>query len=112
MTVSISSPLTPTAGDSFNMICNVIVPERFVDKPTTIIWSYDLDRTQQVIKENSDAFETNFTQNGSLFFSHLTLNPVKTSDARRYYCSVIFETLETTDYTFQDLSVNGTYIIL
>ena len=111
MTVNISSPLTPTAGDSFNMTCNVIVPERFVDKPTAIIWSYDMDSTQQVNEENSDAFVTNFTQNGSLFFSHLTLSPVKTSDSRRYYCSVIFETLDTTDYTFQDLSVNGTYII-
>ena len=111
MTVSITSPLTPTAGDSFNMTCNVIVPERFVDKPMAI-WSYDLARTQQVIEDNTDAFVTNFTQNGSLFFSHLTLSPVKTSDARRYYCSVIFETLTTTDYTFQDLSVNGTYITL
>ena len=112
MTVSITSPLTPTAGDSFNMTCNVIVPERFVDKPTAIIWSYDLARTQQVIEDNTDAFVTNFTQNGRLFFSHLIFSPVKTSDARRYYCSVIFETLNTTDYTFQDLSVNGTYITL
>ena len=98
---------TPTAGDQFTMTCNISIPERLVHDLTrlAVIWSYDLARVRKVI--NSDTTIGNMTKIGNLILSTLTLNPVKTSDGRRYYCSVIFNDLGVNDHTLRDLSVQS-----
>ena len=110
MIVDILFPTTPTAGDQFTMTCNISIPERLVHDLTrlAVIWSYDLSRLERVEVINNDATIVNATRNDSLILSTLTLNPVKTSDARKYYCSVIFNDLGVTDDdTKRDLNVQS-----
>ena len=113
MIVDIVFPTTPTAGDQFTMTCNISIPERLVLDLTrfSVVWSYNLAGTQKVKVVNSDAEIRNITRIGNLILSNLTLNPVKTSDGRRYYCSVIFKDLGVNDVTFRDLSVQSKLFI-
>ena len=89
------------------MTCNISTPERLVHDFTrvVVIWSYDLARLQRVDVINSDTTIRNVTRIGNLILSILIINPVKTSDGRRYYCSVIFNDLGVTDHMFRDLNV-------
>ena len=109
MIVYILFPTTPTAGDQFTMTCNISIPERLVHDLTrlTVIWSYDLAREQRVGVINSNTTIGNVTKIGNLILSTLTINPVKTSDSRRYYCSVIFNDLGVNDHVLRDLSVQS-----
>ena len=109
MIVDIFFPTTPTAGDPLTITCNINIPERLTHDLTrvAVIWSYDLAREQRVEVINSDATIGNVTKIGNLILSNLTLNPVKTSDSRRYYCSVIFNDLGVTDRMLRDLSVQS-----
>ena len=109
MIVDILFPTTPTAGDQFTMTCNISIPERLVHDLTrlTVIWSYDLAREQRVEIVNSDTTIGNLTKICNLILIILTLNPVKTSDGRRYYCSVIFNDLGVSDHVLRDLSVQS-----
>ena len=106
MIVDILFPTTPTAGDQFTMTCNINIPERLVHDFTrlAVIWSYDLARVEVI---NSNATVGSVIRIGNLIFNNLTLNPVKTSDGRRYYCSVIFNDLGVNDHTLRDLSVQS-----
>ena len=109
MIVDIFFPTTPTAGDQFTMTCNISIPERLVHDLTrlAVIWSYDLARVQRVDVINSDTTIGNVTKIGNLILSTLTLHPVKTSDGRRYYCSVIFNDLGVNDHTLRVFSVRS-----
>ena len=109
MIVDIFFPTTSTAGALFTMTCNISIPERLVHDLTrlAVIWSYDLARLQRVDVINSDTTIGNVTKIGNLILSNLTLNPVKTSDGRKYYCSVIFSDLGVTDHILRDLSVQS-----
>ena len=109
MIVDILFPTTPTAGDQFTMTCNISIPERLVHDLTrlVVIWSYDLAREQRVEVMNSDTTLGNVITIGNFILSTLILNPVKTSDGRRYYCSVIFNDLGVNDVTSRDLSVQS-----
>ena len=109
MIVDILFPTTPTAGDQFTMTCNISIPERLVHDLTrlTVIWSYDLAREQRVNVINSDTTIGNVTKISNLILGTLTINPVKTSDGRRYYCSVIFNDLGVSDHVLRSLSVQS-----
>ena len=113
MIVDILFPTTPTAGDQFTMTCNISIPERLVHDLTrlTVIWSYDLAREQRVEVINSDVTIGNVTKIGNLILNNLTINPVKTSDGRRYYCSVIFNDLGVNDHVLRDLNVQSKLFI-
>ena len=102
-------PTTPTAGEQFTITCNISIPERLVHDLTrlAVIWSYDLSRLQRVEVINSDAIIENVTKIGNLMLSILTIYPVKTSDGRRYYCSVIFNDLGVNDHVLRDLNVQS-----
>ena len=93
--VDILFPTIPTAGDQFTMTCNISIPERLGHdlNRLVVIWSYDLAREQRVDVINSDATIGNVIKIGNLILSSLTINPVKTSDGRKYYCTVIFNDL-------------------
>ena len=109
MKVDILFPTIPTAGDQFTMTCNISIPERLVHDLTKIfvVWSYNLAGTERVEATNSDATVGNVTKIGNLILSNLTLNPVRTSDGRRYYCLIAFNDLEVNDVTFRDVSVQS-----
>ena len=109
MIVDVLFPTTPIAGDQFTMTCNISIPERLVHNLTrlVVIWSYDLAREQRVEVINSDATLGNVTKIGNLILSNLSINPVKTSDGRRYYCSVIFNDLGVSDHVLRDLNVQS-----
>ena len=47
------------------------------------------------------------TKIGNLILSTLSINTVKMSDGRRYYCSVIFEDLGVSDHTLSVFSVES-----
>ena len=113
MIIDILFPTTPIAGDQFTMTCNISIPERLVHDLTrlVVIWSYDFAREQKVNVINSDATIENVTKIGNLILSTLTLNPVKTSDGRRYYCSAIFNDLGVTDHISRDLKVQSKLFI-
>ena len=107
--VDISFPTMPTAGDQFTMTCNISIPERLVHDliRVAVIWSYDLAREQRIEIVNSDTTIGNVTKIGNLILSSLTINPVKTSDGRRYYCSVIFNDLGVSDHVLRNLNVQS-----
>ena len=91
------------------MTCNISIPERLVHDLTrlAVIWSYDLARLQRVDVINSDTTIGNVTKIGNLILGMLTINPVKTSDGRSYYCSVIFNDLGVSDRVLRDLNVKS-----
>ena len=114
MIIDILFPTTPTAGNQFTMTCNVSIPERLVldHSRVLVVWSYNLTGTQKVKVVNSDTAIGNITKFGNLILSNLTLNPVKTSDSKRYYCSVTFYDLGVNDVTFRDLSVQSKLFVV
>ena len=61
---------------------------------------------------NSDASVGPVMRNGYTFISVLTLNPVKTNDARRYYCHATINVFDTVDRTNRDLIVQSELLII
>ena len=61
---------------------------------------------------NSDASVCPVMRNGDTFISVLTLNPVKTNDARRYYCHATINVFATVDRTDRYLTVQSELVIL
>ena len=51
-------------------------------------------------------------RNGDTFTSVLTLNPVKTNDARRYYCQAVINVFATVDRTDRYLTVQSELCIV
>ena len=92
ITVLISFSSTPTAGDLLILTCSATVPERLVEghRPLGIIISYDNLGQDVVSKDNPDATQSNVTRVNNVFSRIVTINPVKTSDAREYFCEVGF----------------------
>ena len=102
-------PSVPVAGQAFNLTCHVDVPDRFVENITSIRWTYDLGASQDVTGSNSDASVGPLTRNGDAFTSVLTLNPVKTNDARRYYCHATINVFATVDRTSRHLTIQSEF---
>ena len=92
MIVNIDFPSIPTAGDEFNFTCRATVPERLVHTPSESEFaiSYNFAGNMIVADDNSDATQSSVMRNGNVFSRDITLNPVKTSDARNYFCVVVF----------------------
>ena len=91
--LAIDIPSVPTAGDQFNVTCSATLPERLVDSHSPAIFtiSYDSGGQQKVSVNNANATETNVLRNSNVLSRVVTIDPVKTSDARRYYCLVVFD---------------------
>ena len=60
--------------------------------------------------ENNDATLVPFVRNGNIITSVLTLDPVKTTDARQYYCQATILVFGTVDRTNSDLTVQSEFI--
>ncbi|XP_019851150.1 PREDICTED: mucin-3A-like [Amphimedon queenslandica] len=103
--ISINIPSVPVAGDLFNLSCVIVVPPNFVENLTSVRWTYDLEASQDVTSENDDATLVPVVRNGNIFTSVLTLDPVKTTDARQYYCQATILVFGTVDRTNRDLTV-------
>ena len=91
------------------MKCNISIPERLVHdlNRLSVIWSYNLAGTQRVEVINNDAIIGNTTRIGNIILSTLTINPVKTSDGRSYYCLITFNDLGVQDNTMRNLDVQS-----
>ena len=101
----------PTAGDELNLTCTATVPERLVYTPDTVVISYDSGGQMVVSEENSDATQTEVFRDGNVFSRTVTINPLKNSDARRYYCIVSCrEPLDTITNHNDNLQVNSELI--
>ena len=61
---------------------------------------------------NSDASVGPIITIGDTFISVLTLNPLKTTDARRYYCHATINVFATVDRTNRDLTVQSELCIV
>ncbi|XP_019851153.1 PREDICTED: uncharacterized protein LOC105312503 [Amphimedon queenslandica] len=81
------------------------VPPNFVENLTSVRWTYDLEASRDVTSENNDATLVPVVRNGNIFTSVLTLDPVKTTDARQYYCQATIIVFGTVDRTNRDLTV-------
>ena len=110
--INIIIPSVPVAGQVFSLTCRVDVPDRFAEYLTSIRWTYDLGASQDVTASNSDASVGPIMRNGDTFTSVLTLNPVKTNDARRYYCHATINVFATVDRTNRDLTVQSELCIV
>lgn len=77
--------------------CNVTVPNGLVDIPT-IIFLCDND-TEDI------PMQTNETRYGNVFSKQAILDPVKTSDAGQYFCTVRFDQLDAYNNDTSTLSV-------
>ena len=86
--INIIIPSVAVAGDEFRLTCQIIVPPNFVENLTSVRWTYDLGASRDVIAENNDASVAPIARDRNLFTSVLTLDPVKTNDARQYYCQL------------------------
>ncbi|XP_019853966.1 PREDICTED: neural cell adhesion molecule L1-like [Amphimedon queenslandica] len=103
--ISICIPSVPVAGDLFNLSCVIVVPPNFVKSLTSVRWTCDLEASQDVTSENNDATLVPVVRNGNIFTSVLMLDPVKTTDARRYYCQATILVFGSVDRTDKDISV-------
>ena len=90
--VLISFSSIPTAGDLLNLTCSASVPERLVERhrPAGIVISYDILGQDVVAEDNPDATQSDVTRVDNVFSRIVTINQVKTSDAREYVCQVGF----------------------
>ena len=107
VSVTIKIPSVPVAGGVFNLSCVIVAPPNFVENVTSVRWTYDLAASQDVTSENNDATLVPVVRNGNIFTSVLTLDPVKTTDARRYYCQATILVFGTVDRTDEDLVVQS-----
>ena len=96
----------PTTGEMATLLCSIIPPDRFVLQLTTILWSYDMMGTKRVDIINADATLGPLVEDHNGNYSrNITLDPVKTSDARRYYCSYAIGVIS--DENFTDLTIQS-----
>ena len=107
--VELANPVTPTAGDILFMNCNITVPDRLVDSPSGILLAYDEGGNRLVVDQNNDTSESNVTRSNNIFSKQFTINPVKTSDARQYYCIAQFKTLGVIGYGSRNIAVYSKY---
>ncbi len=113
ITVAVSFSSIPTAGDQLNVTCTATVPQRLVYTPSTVVISYNSGGQQVVAEDNADATQSEVSQDGNVFSKVVTIDPVKTTDARRYYCLVAFgQPLDTINFTNADLQVYSMLIDL
>ena len=113
ITVSISFSSTPTAGDQLNLTCSATVPEKLVERhtPAGIVISYDILGQNIVTEDNPDATQFNVTRVDNVFSRIVTINPVKTSDAKEYFCQVAFGApLNVESDESSELSVHSKYL--
>ena len=101
-------PFAPTAGEAMTLSCIVVPPDRFVLSLSSIMWSYDAIGSQRVHSINPDAILGPLVNesNGS-FSRNIMLNPVKTSDARRYFCSYTVGIIN--DASSTNFTINSKY---
>ena len=105
------SSISITAGDQLNVTCTATVPQRLVYTPSTVVISYDTGGQQVVAEDNTDATQSEMSQDGNVFSRVVTIDLVKTTDARRYYCSVSFgQPLDTSPLMSNDLRVNSKFV--
>ena len=109
--IDIIMKFVPVAGQAFNLTCCVDVPDRFAEDLTSIRWTYDLGASQDVTA-NSDASVGPIIRDGDTFTSVLSLIPVKTNDARRYYCHATINVFATVDRTNRYLIVQSKFLII
>ena len=106
--ISINVSSVPVAGDDvFNLSCDIVVPPNFVESLSSVRWIYDLQASQDVTSENNDATLVPIFRNGNIFVSVLTLYPVKTTDARQYYCQATINVFSYIDRTNRDSNVQS-----
>ena len=108
--VDIIIPSVPVAGDMFNLTCVVVLPPNFVEDITSIRWTYDLGASQDVNASNNDA-SVALVRNQNILTSILTLNPVKTSDARDYYCRLTIDEFDISDRMDMQLTVKSKLLL-
>ena len=75
------------------MLCTFPVPNGFFDDDPIIIWSYDKNRSKIITNLNNDTWEGETTFNCKEFSKYLYFTTTKLSDARLYYCTIIFPSL-------------------
>ncbi len=73
------------------MTCIATVPERLIHSPSAFNISYDSGSQMLIAEDNPDAIQSDVSTDGNIFSRVVTINPVKTSDARRYHCIVLFD---------------------
>ena len=111
--INIDFPTIPTAGDQFSFTCRATVPERLVHGPSESDFtiSYNFAGNMIVAEDNPDATQSSIMRNGNVFSRDITLNPVKTSDARNYYCIVVFEVFLINTANLRMLSVTSKFFV-
>ena len=105
--INIIIPSVAVAGDEFRLTCQIIVPPNFVENLTSVRWTYDLGASRDVIAENNDASVAPIARDRNLFTSVLTLDPVKTNDARQYYCQLTIVLFGFNENTMSSLTVQS-----
>ena len=103
-------PAVPTAGEMATLSCIVVPPDRLVYNDTTIIlWSYDAIGSEMVHVVNPDAtLGPLVNESNGNFSRNITLEPVKTSDARRYFCNYMVLAIGIGNFT--DFTVQSKYM--
>ena len=89
--------------------CSIVPPDRFILSLTSIVWSYDAIGTERVHIVNPDAILSPLViESNGKFSRNITLAPVKTSDARRYFCNYAVGVIN--DDNFTDFTVQSKYM--
>ena len=104
-------PSAPTAGEVAILSCNIVPPDRFVLNLDSILWAYDAAGTMRIEMVNPNAaLGPLVSEAGGNFSRNITLDPVKTSDAKRYFCDYAVGVINTSD--FSDLTVQSKYMYM
>ena len=109
--VAMATPTPPpVVGESVNLTCTATLPERLTAEPTSVRWTYNLEASQDVTKLNKNASVAPLASDGNMFISILTIESVKTADARYYYCHVTVNAFNAVERQSIALRVMGKFV--
>ena len=100
----------PVVGESVNLTCTATLPERLTAEPTSVRWTYDLGASEDVTKFNKNASVAPLVRDGNTFISILTIDSVKTTDARDYNCHVTVNVFNAVERQSIALGVMGKFV--
>ncbi len=106
--VTQSTAMPIIAGDSIVLNCSVTTPLGFVSAPSNITFTYDSMGTQAVIDTNTNASQSDVSNDDmNVYSTSLSISSVKTSDARVYYCVARFTQYDVTAVDSISISIKS-----
>ena len=93
--INLLIPGTPATGNSFTITCKITVPDDRLSRLPTVFWYPDSSTSTPFNGQGEKVVENKMfgdpVKNKSHVTATLVFSPLKTSDARQYYCAALFD---------------------